>query len=558
MKIRRQQSEEATMSLTRFIQQALRIHGATESRSPRTSLFQYQRRWDLLATAFFVGLVPALPSLVLAYVTDHTLGFTAFFLCLLFLGLGVSLRERPTWIRRIAVLYWTLVILTLIPFAIFGFQTAPEYFLIAMALALAVFLPISWRRLGDWILVSSAAILGIAAAWELWDRSQLVSLLTAGFTIVIFILIAYLARRGTFYYVNRIAIALCVFTSLVHTKGFLVYKIHKPLAIDRILKQPGIRAIYDYRRAPFDREIPPQAMFFSRVPGHDLFVIGPHDPYHEVLLIQPEESSPILRIPIHGRGGDQALFHEDEPAVFVMAGRCQLYRLSVDPPRIIDELNLGEKKLPLSMIRYDSKYKRYIVIRGYHPDVYLVDRRTFHLLKTLKTPSGSVCTDGWVDLKNNFLILIGNYLVGGQLLVYDLDTLDLRKEVRLPWTPVTLGSVDEQGRRLYLASLLLDKILIFNLDTLEVVGDLDFELGIRNLNFDPERRWLIIGNFFSGHLLIYDVDGGIPIGKLFLGKLVRWVEVDQKNHKWYANSSSGGFEIAPDLALSSSHFNTER
>jgi len=336
---------------------------------------------------------------------------------------------------------------------------------------------------------------------------------------------------------------------LVYTKGYFVYGIHKPLAIERILRQPGVRAIYDYRKPPFDREIDSQIMFVAPIPGYRMFVLGPHDPYREVLFVQTEQPPSVLRIPIDGRGGDQALFHDDEPGMFVMAGRSHLYRIGVDPPRIVDALDLSEKKLPLNMARYDAKNDRYIVTRAYHSHAYLVNRKTFQLARTLKAPPGSCYTDGWVDPKNNALILLGNYLVGGGVFAYDLNTLDLHGEVRLPWSPVTLGTVDVRGRRLYVATLLGKRILVFNLDGLERVGELDAEFGMRNLNFDSERRWLIGGNLFSGHLRVYDVDAGRLIGKLFLGKLVRWVEVNRKNGLWYSNSSAGGFEIDPELAL---------
>jgi len=499
--------------------------------------------------AFFVGLVPVLPPLVLAYISFHALGMAAMGVCLVFLGLGVSVQERPAWVRGIAVPYWLLVITAQIPFALFGFQTSPTFFFIALALALTAFLPIPWQRLRRWILVVFVAILGVASAWELWAWSHAASLLAAVFAIVGPMLTLFLARRGVFTAVNRTAVALCVFTALFYTKGYLVYGTHKPLAINRILQQPGVRAVYDYRKPPFDKGFPTRTMFMAPVPGYDMYVVGPHDPYREVLRIEPGAPPIVSRLSIGARGGDQALFHKDTPGAFVMAGRSHLYRIGVDPLRILDEANLGEKKLPLNMVRYDPLNNRYFVIRAYHREAYVVDRASFRLVKTMKAPPYSCYTDGWVDPTGNALILLGDYLPGGQVELYDLTTLALRKKIHLPWDPLTLGVLDDRGRRLYIASLIRRSILVFDLDTLEPQGRLEAEYGIRNLNFDPQRRWLIAGNFFNGDLLVYDADTKQLIGKLFLGKQVRWVEVVPENGKWYVNSSAGGFEIEPDMAF---------
>jgi lipoprotein signal peptidase len=507
-------------------------------------------RWWRLAAAFLVGFVPVVPLIVLAYVTEHVAGITVALVCLIALGLGVSVRDRPAWVRAVAVPYWLLVAASQVPFAALGRQTGHTYFLAAAVIALSAFLPVSWRRLSRWVLAVSIAILAAAAAGELRDRSLYLSVLAAASGCVASALAALLAERGAFAATRRIALALCVFAGMVNVRAYLAYTIHRPLAAERILSQPGIRAVYDYRKPPFDREMPRQTMFLARVPGGSLYAVGPHDPYQEVVLIEDGQSPRLTRIPIGGRGGDQAVSHEDEPGVLVMAGRSRLYRLGVAPPRIVAAVDLGEKKLPLNMVRYDPKYRRYIVTRAYHPEVYVVDRKTFRLVATLTARPGSCYNDAWVDLETNSLILLGNYLLGSRICFYDLDSLDLRTEIDLPRDLVTLAALDSNGRRLFIATLGRGKILIVDLDTLRVTSEVHSADGVRNLTFDPYRRLLIAANLFSGHLLVYDADSMRTIGRVFVGKLVRWVEVDPEGGRWYATSSAGGFEIDPDLALS--------
>lgn len=528
-------------------------HAPSPLRLPARPPPRWSRRWAPLVFALLIGLVPLFPSLALTYVTDRWAGIAAAAVCLALLSMGVSVRERPSWVRILAVPYWILAFLVQIPLAVLGAQISSTFLLAAVAFALAVFLPLNWRRLGRWVLLPSLAVLAVTGAWELWDRSRLAASLVAASAPGVMLLALWLARQGMFYATRRIALGLCVFTGLVSAKAYLVYMVHKPMAIEKVLAQPGIRAIYDYRSEPYDRQIPPQAMFMARVPNRDLYVVGPHDPYSEVLLIEPGGSPRIWRIPIDGRGGDMAIFHADEPGVFVMAGRSHLYRIGVDPPGVVESVPLGEKKLPLNMVRYDPTNRRYYIVRAYDSEAYVVEREPFRLARTLRSPPGSCYNDAWIDRESNSLILLGDYALGGQICVHDLASLDLRARIQLPHEPLTLAAPDTQGRRLFIATLLGNRVLAMNMDTLEVRRALDLPQPVRNLNFDPDRRLLIGGGFSAGLLLLYDVDNGTWAGKIFLGKLVRWVEVDQGERKWYANSSAGGFEIDPDLVLSTLH-----
>jgi hypothetical protein len=60
---------------------------------------------------------------------------------------------------------------------------------------------------------------------------------------------------------------------------------------------------------------------------------------------------------------------------------------------------------------------------------------------------------------------------------------------------------------------------------------------------------VLIGSYFKGNLFVYDVARERVIGRLFLGRRLRWVQVDGENHKWYATSAVGGLQIDPDVAF---------
>jgi len=85
-----------------------------------------------------------------------------------------------------------------------------------------------------------------------------------------------------------------------------------------------------------------------------------------------------------------------------------------------------------------------------------------------------------------------------------------------------------------------------DLDTLKKLDFFHLDIGIYSMNFDTKRRMLLAASHFVGRILAYDVDRQVVAGSLFLGKRVRWIDVDDQNGKWCVTSSVGGFGIDPE------------
>jgi hypothetical protein len=163
---------------------------------------------------------------------------------------------------------------------------------------------------------------------------------------------------------------------------------------------------------------------------------------------------------------------------------------------------------------------------------------------------GMVTDDVWPDPVGNQIFVSGTYAVGWQVYTYDKTTLAPRRVYR--WfgdIGFHFSTIDPPGRRAYLASTTSGTLRVLDLDTLQPVGQIPLEVGLRNLAFDPVRRLVLISSYFRGNLFVYSPERGEVVGKIFLGPRLRWVQVDAESGQWYATSAAGGFAVDPEKAL---------
>jgi len=497
-----------------------------------------------------VAAVPAGPPIFLAYLTRPWLGIVLGASCLLFLFLGVGLRKKPT--RRLKILsvsFWSFVLAAQIFFAPAGWAMNPDWFFAALILASLAVIPKIGKRLSSFVPVSSVVLASAFTARDVAASSREAVLLAAGVGIAATLATGWLAHRRVFSGLSGLAIALFALNLMVYPRGLISFSVPFPRDVERVLTQPGVRAVYTYRDPTIRDTLPSEVMFLSRVPGTRSYVLGPHDPYTELFLFSPDDGPRSVAIPLGGRAGNNCFFDPEDPSLVYVLGRDDLLRIATDPPGISATLDLGYSLMPLSHLRYDRDDDAFLAARAITRGVYVIDRKSMKVLRSFTLPPWETLSDVWYDPAGNQIFIAGLCPGGWALSTYDKKTLKRKRNVYWPFDWVYESTIDPKGRKAYLASHIWGVVRVLDLDTLETVGRFRLETGLRGLNFDPERRWVLLSSFYEGRLFVYDPARGEVLGSLFLGKRVRWVETDSENGKWYATSSAGGFEIDPEVAF---------
>jgi len=364
--------------------------------------------------------------------------------------------------------------------------------------------------------------------------------------------IVWLWRRGAFRAPSRVAIAFAALSLMIYPKSFVGYRFVFPGYLPEILAQPGVQAVYSYSEPETVAKIPSQIMFMMKVPGTEVHVLGPQKPYHQLVIIDRGQTEEVRFLEIWNRGSDNAVFDPHDRNILYIGAGNNLHRIDLGSPRILESLKLDQSFHNVNFIHYDVQGDRLFLSEDAGNQVFVVDRKTFRKVEEIPSPSGSVTDDVWIDPVGHLVLTDTRYFLGRRVDTYDRVTLNRKNTYFWPLDyGFNFGTLDPEHRRAFLASTLSGEVRVLDLDTLEPVDSFRLAPGIRNLNFDPLRRWVVIGNYFRGLLHVYDLDKKRILGPLFLGSRLRWVEVDSSNDRWYATSSVGGFEITPDRAFPS-------
>jgi len=292
-------------------------------------------------------------------------------------------------------------------------------------------------------------------------------------------------------------------------------------------------------------------MFLARLPESDIFILGPQKPYHHLYFLRSGDPPYVTTLDLGSRGSDNLAFDPDDPSIVYVGAGNWLYQVSAASPRIIKSVELDRSIHNLNFLHFDSQGDRFFISKDIGDQIFVVDRKTFRIIATIPSPYKTLTDDVWLDPAGDLVLVDSRYFIGRRVDTYDRSTLRQKKTYFWPWDyGFNFSTLDPDGRRVYLASTVTGKVRVLDLDTLTPADEFRLESGIRNLNFDSERRWLLIGSYFKGRLFVYDVDRKKVIGHLFLGSRLRWVHVDAENRNWYAATSVGGFEISPDEAFS--------
>jgi len=329
-----------------------------------------------------------------------------------------------------------------------------------------------------------------------------------------------------------------------------LYRFDFPGALPAVLAHPGVRAVYTYADPDTRRDIPPQIMFLARLPGSDVYVLGPQKPYHQLLFLEDHAPGRLTALELGSRGSDNLVFDPDRPETLYVGAGNVLHKISATPPRILDSLRLDRSIHNINFLHYSPRGNSLFISEDAGDQIFVVDRNGFAEQGEIPSPAGTWTDDVWIDPVGDIVLVNRRYFVGRRVDTYDRSSLRHRGTYLWPLDyGFNFGTVDPEARRVYLASTVTGQVRVLDLDTLKPVDRFRLAPGLRNMNFDSARRWVLIANYFQGTLQAYDVTRKRIVGSLFLGTRLRWVDVDPESGKWYASSSVGGFEIDPCRAF---------
>lgn len=127
--------------------------------------------------------------------------------------------------------------------------------------------------------------------------------------------------------------------------------------------------------------------------------------------------------------------------------------------------------------------------------------------------------------------------------VEKLDPDSLATIGRYP-LPASVGgtlALDAAGGRLFVADWLGTRITILDAGDLRLLGRLQAPRGVRRLVYDPARRLLLAGSYFTGEVLIYESGDERPWRRLPVGRRVRGLTLT--GDRCLGVSAAGVFEI---------------
>jgi hypothetical protein len=220
------------------------------------------------------------------------------------------------------------------------------------------------------------------------------------------------------------------------------------------------------------------------------------------------------------------------------------FRVLADAP--IPRTDVGSGMV--NIVRLDRKRNRVLCMVDVDRSLYFHDAATLEPLGKMEFPDH--LWDFLVDEAGNQIIVSSTGLDGSRLRFYDLDTLELTEETRPGWYFAYM-SLDPAGRRIFGASTVSGDLVVVDADRHTVLSRIPVEPGIRYPVYDPHRNLVYVGGYSRGTLSIVDPDGQGVLARYELGFRVRSVFSSEVTRKVTVTSSTGAFEIDPDVATQS-------
>jgi hypothetical protein len=317
----------------------------------------------------------------------------------------------------------------------------------------------------------------------------------------------------------------------------------------KIVAQKGVDILYSYDSPAYENM---GSHYMFAAPFDDSILLGPHDPNEHFHLFQPASlhaAQPLIEsLHILTRAGDMAAFDPLTPDVIYVGGWRSLFQLGIKPFRVLQQIPL-EGDL-FNMVRVDEK--KHFLFASQDRGKRVVRLDFDNLEAPVYSPSvgkGRITFDVVLDPDRNKYYAGALGLDGWHIFEGDEQSLKLERHTVIPDAFGFFMEIDRQDRRLFLASFFTGHLLVLDLDRMTVIERIPMRLGYRNLTFDEKRRLLYGSDYFKGFVIVFDVDQSRIIGKIEVGSFVRHLQMGPKGDRLYARSSSGVFVIDIDEAL---------
>ena len=339
--------------------------------------------------------------------------------------------------------------------------------------------------------------------------------------------------------------------------GFFYQGIAPDLA-NRVRSQLGLTFLFDYsqRDDPLVKAIGPSTFWVHPVDSGETYIVGtritaklikfsPHEPHSF-------EQKPLYKDHIIDLidGISDVIGYDDQTRNWYLGYRSRLFRLDPVTFQILAEAPIPKHDIGSGMvniIRVDQKNGRVICMVDVDRFLYFHDAETLEPLFQMEFTDH--LWDFVVDGKGNQIIASSTGMGGSRVRFFDLDSLELKKEIKPNWYFAYI-TLDQEGRRIFGASTVTGDLVTIDIDRHLVLSRIPVEPGIRYSAYDRKRNRIYVGGYSRGNLSFVDLAQERVTARYNLGYRVRTVFFSEKTQKITATSSVGGFEIDPDVASS--------
>jgi hypothetical protein len=123
------------------------------------------------------------------------------------------------------------------------------------------------------------------------------------------------------------------------------------------------------------------------------------------------------------------------------------------------------------------------------------------------------------------------------LLEVDLDAMQVARRKWIGFS--SFGAAIGPDGLVYVAQMFLRRVQAIEPSSLEIVRTIRAGYGPRDLDFDPERRLLLIGNYYDGTVDVVSLADGRRLNRVFVGTLLRGLWFDPGRDRLYVAAGCG-------------------
>ncbi|HPM77560.1 MAG TPA: hypothetical protein PK961_10745 [bacterium] len=304
-----------------------------------------------------------------------------------------------------------------------------------------------------------------------------------------------------------------------------------------IAEQRGVRLLHAYEpQSPSAKAIGNDHMFAARLA--DGLVLSPRK--RDFIFLKPDGRR--QRIATADRAGDRGVYEPGRDDALYVGGVGRLYRLAQSPPVIDREIEVTAKLL--NMIRLDETHRRIFASQDngrYVVRIGLDDPADIAYSPLL--PAGRYLFDVAYDPTTDRFYTMALGVGRMWLLEGDAATMQYRRQAELNDCYGFFLEIDPTGRQLFFTSFFTGELLIFDLDSLAIAQRVPLGLTVRDLAWDAKRRLLYVVNYYAGELLVYDPQRHQVMRRYDVGSIARHPVFDSTGDELLIRSNVGIFAL---------------